>query len=109
MRVIYLFISIIVIITFRNVRKVYISTLDIDLPDNLKSFDFINKILNELYDKTKFNILRIKEYFSFPENYKDENIQIIAEYMTFDYINKEYNLEKIQIEKALQLYNIKFN
>jgi hypothetical protein len=66
----------------------------------------INEIINILYEKTKFYLSKLREHLNYKDDYVDDKLHLVAEYMAFDYIYDKFNFEREVIEKAIVQHNI---
>lgn len=66
----------------------------------------MNTILTSLHDKTKFYLNKLREHLKYKDDYIDDKLQLLAEYMAFDYIHQKFNVDQEQIEKAKQIFNL---
>jgi hypothetical protein len=63
------------------------------------------EVINVLFDRTKYYLLKLREQSNYNE-YLSDKLQILAEYMAFDYIFLKYNYEREVIEKAIIVNNL---
>jgi hypothetical protein len=87
------------------VKKSYYESLEMNLPTNLNS-EKLSKIILDLHEKTKSYLTKLREYYNYKDDYIDDQLQIIAEYLAFDYIFKQYSLEREIIEKGMIIFNL---
>ena len=59
-----------------------------------------------LFEKTKYYLIKLREHSNYKDDYLDDKLQLLSEYMAFDYIYKSFNLEKDVIEKAIIVNNL---
>ncbi len=80
-------------------RKFY-QQLNLEVPKNLEK-NKICEIINVLYDKTKYYLVKLREHYNKKDDYIDDRIQLLAEYMSFDFIFQKYDLDRTLVEKAM--------
>jgi hypothetical protein len=66
----------------------------------------LNEIVLVLFEKTKFYLVKLREHLNYKDDYIDDKLQLIAEYMSFDFVYQKYGYEKEVIEKALHNNNL---
>ena len=70
-------------------KRKYYKELNLEIPKNLER-NKICEIINVLYEKTKYYLVKLREHFNKKEDYIDDKIQLLAEYMSFDFIFQKY-------------------
>ena len=85
-------------------RKFY-QQLNFEVPKNLEK-NKICEIINVLYDKTKYYLVKLREHYNKKDDYIDDRIQLLAEYMSFDFIFQKYDLDRTLVEKAMCQFDL---
>ena len=85
-------------------RKFY-QQLNLEVPKNLEK-NKICEIINVLYDKTKYYLVKLREHYNKKDDYIDDRIQLLAEYMSFDFIFQKYDLDRTLVEKAMCQFDL---
>ena len=86
-------------------KRKYYNELNLEFPKNLEK-NKICEILNVLYDKTKYYLVKLREHFNKKDDYIDDKIQLLAEYMSFDFIFQKYDIDRTLIEKAMCQFDL---
>jgi hypothetical protein len=81
-------------------KRKYICEEKIELPKNLDK-NKVCEIVTVLYDKAKYYLTKLREHFNKKEDYLDDKIQLLAEYMSFDFVYQKYDIERNMLEKAM--------
>ncbi len=86
-------------------KRKYFADLNLEIPKSLDK-NKICEMINILYDKTKYYLTKLREHFNKKEDYIDDKLQLLAEYMSFDFIYQKYDIERNIIEKAMCEYDL---
>jgi len=46
-------------------------------------------------------MVKLREHYNKKNDYIDDRIQLLAEYMSFDFIFQKYDLDRTMVEKAM--------
>ncbi len=86
-------------------KRKYICDAIIEIPKNLDK-NKVSEIITVLYDKAKYYLTKLREHFNKKEDYLDDKIQLLAEYMSFDFVLQKYDIERNVLEKAMCEYDL---
>ncbi len=59
-----------------------------------------------IFEKTKFYLEELRRKLNSRDDYNEEKLHLVAEYLAFDYIYVNENLEREVIEKAIYHNNL---
>jgi hypothetical protein len=90
-------------INISELKRKHYNDTSIDLPKNVDK-NKIREVVIVLFDKTKIYLAELRKHYHKKDNH--DKLQLIAEYMAFDYIYQEHDIDRDVIEKAMSFYDL---
>jgi hypothetical protein len=72
----------------------------------LSDIQKLKDVIMVIFEKTKFYLEELRRKLNSRDDYNEEKLHLVAEYLAFDYIYVNENLEREVIEKAIYHNNL---